>query len=210
MLLRRSSASHREARRLPAEVCRNSSAAIVTNKRRHTCGTAAAHYAARQLPARGGGLPGRARLPRRLPLERGREFETSGLFAEKTAKILQIRVRWGILQNNRRKFRKTMSQGSVCRKNGENSAKHALEGHFAEKMAKILQNNVSGGRFAEKTVKIPQNHVSRASLQKKWLKFCKTMSQGSVCRKIGENSAKQGFGEGRKGSGGLSLSLFPP
>ena len=77
-------------------------------------------------------------------------------------------------------------------------------------MAKILQNNVSGGRFAEKTVKIPQNHVSRASLQKKWLKFCKTMSQGSVCRKIGENSAKQGFGEGRKGSGELSLSLFPP
>ena len=68
MLSRRSGASHCEARRLPAVVCRNSSATNVTNKRYRTCGTAAAHYAARQLPARCGGLPGRARLPRRLPL----------------------------------------------------------------------------------------------------------------------------------------------
>ena len=160
MLSRRSGASHCEARRLPSVVCRISPATIVTNRCCRTCGTAAAQYAARQLPARCGGLCGKARLPRRLPLERGREFETSGFF-----------------QNNRRKFCKTGFDGAFCRKidensakrclgwsfckkNGENSAKPCLKGQFAEKTKVILQNHVSGGSFAEKMAKIPQNRVS--------------------------------------------------
>ena len=125
MLSRRSGASHREARRLPAEVCRNSSATIVTNRCCRTCGTAAAHYAARQLPARCGGLPGRARLPRRLPLAGEASLKRRDFCRKIGDNSAKRCLGW-----------------SFCEKNGENSAKQGSIGHFAEKSTKILQIRV--------------------------------------------------------------------